>query len=94
MFFFPVDDDLSQEKNYWDNHFCQPESEGEIEMFHSQGFGFSILSFLFEMNFSDQQSSLEYQNVVFTLINKAHCDLLEPQNVIGEILFQCPFLVH
>ena len=54
MVFFKVDDDLSQETNYWDNHSCQPEPEGEIEMFHSQGLGFSILSFLFEMNFIDQ----------------------------------------
>ena len=65
MFFFPVDDDLNQETDYWDNHSSQPESEGEIEMFHSQGFGFSILTFLFEMNFSDYQSSLECQNVFY-----------------------------
>ena len=34
LIFSPFDDDLSQEKNYRDNHSYQPEPEGEMEMFH------------------------------------------------------------
>ena len=30
----------------------------------------------------------------FTSINRTYCDLLEPQEVIVELLFKCPFLVH
>ena len=39
------------------------DSEGEVEMF--QGLGFIILSFIFEKNFIDHQSSLELKNVVY-----------------------------
>ena len=69
LIFSPFDDDLSQEKYYWDNQSCQQEPEGEIEMFQSQGFGFIIWSFHFEHNFSENQSSLESQNVIYYKLN-------------------------
>ena len=67
-------------------------------MFHSEGLGFIILLFFFEKNFNIHQSSLECQNVVFTnyleITVYTQSYLLEPQNVIVELLLKCPFLVQ
>ena len=60
-----VDDDLSYETKEANQYSYKPKPEGEMEMFHSKGFGSRIFGFLVETNFNDCQSSLEYQNIFY-----------------------------
>ena len=83
-----VDDDLSQEEDGREEKPSKPQTQGEIEMFQSQGF--ELLNwFHIERNFDDYQASLKFP-IYFTEISRiSHkCDLLEPHYMIGELLLQ------
>ena len=62
-----VEDDLSQEEEYREEYSQRPQPKGEMEMFQSQGFGFTLFHFFTERNFIDHQSSLECQIVFYKI---------------------------
>ena len=48
-----MDDDLSQEEDGREEKPSKPQTQGEIEVFHSQGFSFVISErFVFKINFT------------------------------------------